>query len=110
MRKGLPLLIRKYAKEHGGWIHKNDLSRLEFKTPKGGIYGAELISRKARLLEESSILAVKYEDGCALYKYIPDYLRDLYITSSSRSNPSTLWKDEMEVRRRMSLYSPRHDS
>ncbi len=96
--------LEQYLRSSGEWIAKNDLCRLEFKTKNGGLYGADLLSRKLRVLEESHILAVKYVDGHSFYKYIPDYARHLYIPTSLRPQEKVLWQDMEELNRLLNTY------
>lgn len=102
--KGAALQIKEYIKENGGWVGKNDLCRKEFRTKKGGIYGADLIARTVRSMQEQSIVAVKYIDGTSYYKYIPDYVRHLYIPTLQRKDEEVRWTDEVELNRLINYY------
>ena len=82
--RGLPLHLRSYLRDRGDWIAKNALCRLEIRTKKGGLYGADIISRTLRTLEERRTIAVKYVDNHAHYKYIPEPIRVGYIPTTER--------------------------
>lgn len=89
--------LREHLKEERDWLAKNFLCRLEFKTPRGGTYGADLISRKLRLMEEGSVIAVKYENGHSFYRHIPPSIRGYYIPTSQRIGEKR-WTDETKVK------------
>lgn len=103
--KGLPSLLRSYLRQDGGWIAKNELTARVWKYEDGSgrTYGADLVSRKLRNLEEASIIAVKHVNGASVYKYLPTYLTALYIPISQRTGES-IWKDEGEMRRLLGAY------
>jgi len=101
--RGAPLHIKNYLRERKEWVAKNDLCRLDIRTSKGGLYGADLISRTLRSLEESHIVAVQYVKRHSFYRYIPDYIRHLYIPTSIRKNG--MWINEKEKDRLIDRYS-----
>ena len=90
--RGLPLHLKSYLRDRGEWVAKNALCRLEIRTKKGGLYGADIISRTLRNLEEKSIVAVKYIDNHSHYKYIPEPIRKGYIPTSERDKEAILFK------------------
>lgn len=94
MRKGLAHDLTFWLRTRGDWIQKNDICRIEFPTPKKGLYGADLVSRTLRRLEEESVIAVKYVGGAACYKYVPEPMRFMYIPTSQRTNEQ-LWNKEL---------------
>lgn len=97
--RGLPLLLKNHLRERRGtWVAKNDLTALRLPTSKGGTYGADLIGRKLRNLEEDAYIAVQYHHGHAHYRYIPDFLRTEYIPVSTRTNENQLWKDPTKAK------------
>jgi hypothetical protein len=88
---GLPKLLKDYLKQVNCWEAKNALSRMTWEN-----YGADLVGRTLRGLEERSVIAVRY-DGArshAFYRYIPEDYRDKYIPSSQRpiGKENELWK------------------
>lgn len=97
--------LRAYLKANKGWVAKNALCRLELKTKKGGLYGADLISRTLRAMEEERMVAVKYIDKHSHYRYIPDFVRHLYIPTSLRGLlPEKRWSNEETVKELLSYY------
>lgn len=103
---GLPLLLKDYLRQHGDWVAKNELCARQWKYADGSgrAYGADLVSRKLRNFEEASVLAVKHVEGHSHYKYIPDYLRQLYVPVSQRTDGAAMWKDGAEVQRLQTTY------
>lgn len=82
----LPDILEHYLKSKGEWIPKGELLMCEFYSDKGTRYMSDSISRKLRLLEESSRIAVK-SDGrkSVLYKWLPHDKRARYIPTSRRT-------------------------
>ena len=92
-RNGLPQLLVSHLSKVGDWIPKGTLTAdMVWKHPQGKNSGKrylpETVGRALRLLEESSVIAVK-EDGISVrYKWIPSQMRERYIPSSQRTGES----------------------
>lgn len=105
MRDGLPTLLTHYLRQSGEWKAKNSLTQMVWKYEDGSgrVYGADLVSRKLRNIEEDGVIAVKHVRGHSHYKYVPDYLRALYIPVSERTGEE-MWRDPSEVSRLLEHY------
>lgn len=104
MKNSLPMQLKSILRSKGDWLSKNEICRFELRTSKEGLYGADLISRTLRSMEEESIIAVKHINGYSNYKYLPDYIQSLYIPTSRRAKDDEMFKDKEEVYRLLSVY------
>lgn len=104
MRNSASSQLRSILRSKEDWVSKNELCRLELRTSRGGLYGADLISRTLRSMEEDSVIAVKHINGYSNYKYLPDYIQSLYIPTSRRAKDDEMFKDKEEVYRLLSDY------
>lgn len=93
MKNGLPKILLEHLRKESVWEAKNKLTAMVWKYPDGRTYGAGLVDRKLRILESFKFIAVKYENGHAFYRYIPEVNRKDYIPTSDRAlgQENRLW-------------------
>lgn len=88
--------IREYIKrEYPNWIHSGELQRMIFKNRDGTTAMPKIVVRRVQELENERDIAVKYENGSSLYKFIPPVVRRYYITSEDRKQKHGKQNNEM---------------
>lgn len=76
------------------------LQRTTFYNEDGTQASPAVISRRLRGLEESSLVAVRYEGAKhhAWYRYLQEWERSNYIPTSQRTEQNKCWKDPSLVK------------
>jgi len=84
---GLKSVLTMYLQKKSDWTPKGNLTAVTwFHKNSQKQYLPETVGRELRELETEKVIAVKPDGVSVQYKYIPEDIRERYITSSQRTD------------------------
>jgi len=85
--------LENYLKEHGDWVAKGEILKIDWFYLDGRTYMSETAGRKLRELEGEKKIAVKEDERrvSVYYKWLPEEYRYDYIPHSQRDRFDVLF-------------------